>query len=50
MLFFDEKTEFGGSGFDNILIDKKLYWNILAFDSYTKPWLVQNHCILDSIK
>ena len=50
VLFFDEKTEFGGSGFDNILIDKKLYWNILAFDSYTKPWLVQNHCILDSIK
>ena len=50
MLFFDEKTEFGGSGFDNILKDKKLCRNILVFDIYTKLWLVQNHCILDSIK
>ena len=35
---------------DRILLDKKSYKNILVYNIYTKNFLMQNHCVLGSVK
>ena len=48
--YFDDIIKIEDFDFDNISIDKnnvKIFWFITF---YTKFWLVQNHCVLGSIK
>ena len=35
---------------DNILLDKKLHENILIYDISYKTLVIQNLCVLDSVK
>ena len=48
--YFDDITEIEDFDFNNILIDKKSYQNILVYSISCKTWLEQNHCVLGSIK
>ena len=47
---FDDITESEDFNFDNILIDEKSKENILIYDILYKTLIVQNLCVLDSIK
>ena len=48
--YFDDIIEIEDFDFNNILIDKKSYQNILVYSISCKTWLGQNHCVLGSIK
>ena len=48
--YFDCIIKFENWDFDNILLDEKSYENVPIYISGTKVWLVQNLCILCSLK
>ena len=48
--YFDDIIRSFFINFDNILLDKKLYENVLVFGISYKTSMGPNHCVLDLIK